>query len=80
MLEHYAGKLPLWLAPVQAVVATVTADGAGGFVPGWEVRGTLWAEVVARRLRRAGRLLNECSRKACTTALAVLRRDAPGLV
>ena len=27
LLEHYAGKLPLWLAPVQAVVATVTADG-----------------------------------------------------
>jgi len=27
LLEHYAGKLPLWLAPVQAVVATVTSDG-----------------------------------------------------
>ena len=27
LLEHYAGWLPLWLAPVQAVVATVTRDG-----------------------------------------------------
>ena len=27
LLEHYAGKLPLWLAPVQAVVATITSDG-----------------------------------------------------
>ena len=24
LIEHYAGKLPLWLAPVQVVVATVT--------------------------------------------------------
>ena len=26
LLEHYAGHLPLWLAPVQAVVATITSD------------------------------------------------------
>ena len=26
LLEHYAGSLPLWLAPVQAVVATVVSD------------------------------------------------------
>ena len=26
LIEHYAGKLPLWLAPVQAVVATITSD------------------------------------------------------
>ncbi|WP_299392636.1 threonine--tRNA ligase [Pelagibius sp.] len=26
LLEHYAGKLPLWLAPLQAVVATITSD------------------------------------------------------
>ena len=26
LLEHYAGKLPLWLAPVQAVVAPITSD------------------------------------------------------
>lgn len=27
MIEHYAGKFPFWLAPVQAVVATITDDG-----------------------------------------------------
>ena len=27
LIEHHAGKFPLWLAPVQAVVATVTQDG-----------------------------------------------------
>jgi threonyl-tRNA synthetase len=26
MIEHYAGHLPLWLSPVQAVVATITSD------------------------------------------------------
>jgi len=26
MIEHYAGHLPLWLSPLQAVVATITAD------------------------------------------------------
>lgn len=26
LIEHYAGKLPLWLAPLQAVVATITKD------------------------------------------------------
>jgi threonyl-tRNA synthetase len=26
LIEHYAGRFPLWLAPVQAVVATVTGD------------------------------------------------------
>ena len=26
LLEHYAGHLPLWLAPVQAVVCTITSD------------------------------------------------------
>ncbi|MCM8729670.1 threonine--tRNA ligase [Hephaestia sp. GCM10023244] len=26
LIEHYAGKLPAWLAPVQAVVATIVSD------------------------------------------------------
>ncbi|MDH3946543.1 MAG: threonine--tRNA ligase, partial [Chromatiales bacterium] len=26
LLEHYAGRLPLWLAPTQVVVATITSD------------------------------------------------------
>src|SRR5882724_7230183 len=29
VLEHYAGHLPLWLAPVQAVVTTITSDADG---------------------------------------------------
>jgi len=29
LIEHHAGRLPLWLAPVQAVVATVTNEADG---------------------------------------------------
>ncbi len=29
MIENYAGKLPLWLAPVQCVVATITSEADG---------------------------------------------------
>lgn len=26
LLEHYAGKLPIWLAPIQATICTITSD------------------------------------------------------
>jgi threonyl-tRNA synthetase len=42
LIEHYAGKFPLWLAPVQAVVATIVSDADG------------YAEQVAGTLRGAG--------------------------
>lgn len=42
LLEHYAGALPLWLAPQQAVVATITSDGDE------------YAEKIAEELRKAG--------------------------
>ena len=29
LIEHYAGKFPMWLAPVQAVVCTITNDADG---------------------------------------------------
>jgi threonyl-tRNA synthetase len=42
LIEHYAGNFPLWLAPVQAVVASITDEAAG------------YAEEVARELSGAG--------------------------
>jgi threonyl-tRNA synthetase len=42
LIEHYAGKLPGWLAPVQIAVATITSDA------------NHYAEEVAERLRAAG--------------------------
>jgi threonyl-tRNA synthetase len=29
LIEHYAGKFPLWLAPVQVAVATIVSDADG---------------------------------------------------
>jgi threonyl-tRNA synthetase len=42
LIEHYAGHLPLWLAPVQAVVATIVSDADP------------YAGEVLRALHRAG--------------------------
>ena len=42
LIEHHAGRFPLWLAPVQAVVATIVSDAND------------YAEEVARALRDAG--------------------------
>jgi threonyl-tRNA synthetase len=42
MIENYAGAFPLWLAPVQAVVATIVSDADG------------YAEDVAAKFRAAG--------------------------
>ncbi|MGD9536446.1 MAG: threonine--tRNA ligase [Alphaproteobacteria bacterium] len=42
LIENHAGRLPLWLAPVQAVVATITNDSDG------------YAREVAERLKAGG--------------------------
>jgi threonyl-tRNA synthetase len=42
LIEHHAGAFPLWLAPVQAVVATITSDADA------------FAEEAAAKLRAAG--------------------------
>ena len=42
LIEHHAGRFPLWLAPTQAVVATIVSDADD------------YAEQVAAALRKAG--------------------------
>jgi threonyl-tRNA synthetase len=42
LIEHHAGRFPLWLAPVQAVVPTIVSDADG------------YAEEVVAKLRAAG--------------------------
>jgi threonyl-tRNA synthetase len=42
LIEHYAGAFPLWLSPVQVVVATITQDADG------------YANEVAETMRKAG--------------------------
>jgi threonyl-tRNA synthetase len=52
LIEHYAGKLPLWLAPVQAVVATITSDADA-------YAGEVMAALAAAGLRAEADLANE---------------------
>ena len=42
LIENFAGRMPMWLAPVQAVVAPITNDQDG------------YAEQVAKTLAKAG--------------------------
>jgi threonyl-tRNA synthetase len=42
LIEHHAGRLPLWLAPVQCVVTTITSDADG------------YAQDVLEKLKAAG--------------------------
>jgi threonyl-tRNA synthetase len=46
LIENYAGRLPLWLSPVQAVVATIVSDADE------------YAGKVADKLRAAGLRVN----------------------
>ncbi len=47
-IEHYGGKFPLWCAPVQAAVATVTQEGEG------------YAHTVLEKLKAAGLRAEGC--------------------
>ncbi len=42
LIEHYSGRMPLWLAPTQAVVATIVSDANG------------YAEAMVEKLKAAG--------------------------
>jgi threonyl-tRNA synthetase len=59
MIEHYAGHLPLWLSPLQAVVATITSDAddyareaiAAAQLSGLRVEGDLRNEKINYKVR-----------------------------
>ncbi len=52
LIEHYAGRMPCWLAPVQAVVATIVSDADG-------YAGDVLAQLEAAGLRANSDLRNE---------------------
>jgi threonyl-tRNA synthetase len=52
LIEHFAGRLPLWLAPVQAVVATIVSDAD-------DYAGEVLARLEAACLRAEADLRNE---------------------
>ncbi len=52
LIEHYAGRMPMWLAPVQAVVATIVSDAD-------DYARDVTAQLVAAGLRVESDLRNE---------------------
>ena len=52
LIEHFAGKLPVWLAPVQAVVATIVSDAD-------DYARDVVAQLTAAGIRVEGDLRNE---------------------
>ena len=92
LLEHYAGNLPLWLAPVQAVVLNITdkqADYARGVADtlkkqGFRVELDLRNEKIGFKIRehtiqRIPYLLVVGDREAETNCVAVRTRDGKDL-
>ncbi len=88
LIEHYAGSLPVWLAPVQAVVMTIT-DRQAGFVEevneflknqGFRVQMDLRNEKIGFKIRehtiqRIPYLLVVGDREVNAKSLAVRTRD-----
>ena len=92
LIEHYAGRLPLWLAPVQGVVLTVTdtsADKAGETIEalsgyGLRVLPDLRNEKIGYKIRehtlaRVPYLLIIGAREVKSDTVAVRRQDGEDL-
>src|SRR5215831_18444816 len=77
LIEHYAGRFPLWLAPVQAVVATIVSD-ADPYA--WEVAAALRAAGLAVELDLSAQKINAKVREHSLQHVPVLavvgRREA----
>ncbi|MGF6230548.1 threonyl-tRNA synthetase [Inquilinus ginsengisoli] len=77
LIENYAGKLPLWLAPVQAVVTTITSE-ADGYAQ--EVHAALLAAGIRAEIDLRNEKINykvrEHSLKKVPLMLVVGKREA----
>ncbi|NJC35061.1 threonyl-tRNA synthetase [Sphingomonas jejuensis] len=77
LIEHHAGRFPLWLAPVQAVVATIVsdADGYAAEVQAALARAGLRAETDARN-EKINYKVREHSLAKVPVMLVVGKREA----
>jgi threonyl-tRNA synthetase len=77
LIENYAGKLPLWLAPVQAVVTTITseADGYAQEVHAALLQAGIRAEIDLRN-EKINYKVREHSLKKVPLMLVVGKREA----
>ncbi len=90
LIEHYAGHLPLWLSPLQIVVATITQDGddyalkviAAARKLGLRVEGDLRNEKITYKVRehslaKVPVLLVVGKREAAEGAVSIRRLGSP---
>ena len=77
LIEHHAGRFPLWLAPVQAVVATIVsdADGYAGEVAGALAKAGLRVETDLRN-EKINYKVREHSLAKVPVLLVVGKREA----
>jgi threonyl-tRNA synthetase len=77
LIEHYAGRLPLWLAPVQAAICTITSEGDAYAVEAREalVRAGMRVELDLRN-EKINYKVREHSLAKVPLILAIGRREA----
>jgi threonyl-tRNA synthetase len=77
LLEHYAGALPLWLAPEQICCATISADQAAyAERVATSLAGQGYRVVVDRRAERLARKIVDARQQGIPILLALGRREA----
>ncbi len=77
LIEHFAGRFPLWLAPVQAVVATITSDADDYALEVFErLRAAGLRAELDRRNEKIGFKVREHSVAKVPVLLVVGRREA----
>ena len=77
LIEHYAGHLPLWLSPVQVVVATITSDSDDyGYEVIKELKSlNMRAEIDARN-EKIGYKIREHSNSKIPIIIAIGKKEA----
>jgi len=77
LIEHFAGRFPLWLAPVQAAVATITSDADDHALEVFErLRAAGLRAELDRRNEKIGFKVREHSVAKTPVLLVVGRREA----
>ena len=77
LIEHYAGHLPLWLSPLQVVVATITSDSDDyGFKVISELKSAGIRAEIDTRNEKIGYKIREHSNAKVPVIIAIGKKEA----
>jgi threonyl-tRNA synthetase len=77
LIEHYAGHLPLWLSPVQVVVATITSDSDDyGYEVIKELKSLNLRTEIDARNEKIGYKIREHSNSKIPIIIAIGKKEA----